>query len=80
MISWYSICLVIVAVLLTLLVIRTSEISTRIQTLQNTTTHLIEDTEALTAEAVTHKELYAILRHSPPYFTMGAHDAHPSLP
>ena len=75
MITWYSICLVIVAALLTLLVIRLSEISTRMHTLENATTRIVDDNEAmntLSAQFVTHKELHAILRHTnTSHFTMG---------
>jgi hypothetical protein len=74
MISWYSISLIIVAVLLTMLVIRLSEISTRMQTLEHATTCIVDENAAvstLLADCVTHKELHAILRHTPPYFTVG---------
>ena len=75
MISWYSISLIIVAVLLTMLVVRLSEISTRIQTLENATTRIVDDNNAMavrSAEHVTHTELTAILRHhQPTYFTVG---------
>jgi uncharacterized membrane-anchored protein YhcB (DUF1043 family) len=75
MISWYSIILIVVAVLLTMLVIRLSEVSTRMQTLENVTTRIIADNAAMslqTPEFVTHKELHAIMRHaSPSYFTIG---------
>lgn len=74
MISWYSITLIIVAVLLTMLVIRLSEISTRMQTLESATTHIVDENAAMSAlmvECVTHKELHAILRHTPSYFTVG---------
>jgi hypothetical protein len=68
--------LIVVAVLLTMLVIRLSEISTRIQTLESATTNIVDENTAATelmAECVTHKELHAILRHhhTPPYFTVG---------
>jgi hypothetical protein len=74
MISWYNISLFVVAVLLTMLVIRLSEISTRMHTLETATTHIVNDNEALTtrmAQVVTHEELTAILRHTPTYFTVG---------
>ena len=74
MISWYSITLIVVAVLLTMLVIRLSEISTRMQTLERATESIVQDNTAMTtlmAESVTHTELHAILRHTPSYFTVG---------
>jgi macrodomain Ter protein organizer (MatP/YcbG family) len=76
MITWYSISLLVVAVLLTLLVIRLSEVSTRMHTLENAITQIIEDNEAMhtiSAQCVTHKELHAVLRHtsSPLQFTVG---------
>jgi hypothetical protein len=75
MISWYSISLIIVAVLLTMLVIRLSEISTRMQTLENATALIVDDNARLasrSAEYVTHAELTTILRHhQPAYFTVG---------
>jgi len=74
MISWYSIMLIVVSVLLTMLVIRLSEISTRMQTLEKSTIAIVDDNAAMTtlvAECVTHTELHAILRHNHPYFTVG---------
>ena len=75
MISWYSISLIIVAVLLTMLVIRLSEISTRMRTLENATAIIVDDNATLASrseEYVTHTELTAILRHhQPSYFTVG---------
>ena len=75
MITWYSISLIIVAVLLTLLVIRLSEISTRMHTIENATARIVEDIEAMntySAQFVTNNELDAILRHTHiPKFTMG---------
>ena len=75
MISWYSILLLIVAVLLMMLVVRLSEVSTRIQTLEDATIRIIDDNAAMglrTEGFVTHTELKAILRHTTPtYFTVG---------
>jgi hypothetical protein len=61
-------------VLLTMLVVRLSEISTRMQTLEKATTGIVDDNvEMVTrnAEFVTHQELHAILRHKGPLFTVG---------
>lgn len=77
MLSWFSIILIIVTVLLTMIVIRLSEISTRIQTLEHATERAVAETARMndeTAEFVTHNELQAILRHTSPYFTMGTTD------
>ena len=75
MITWYSISLIIVAVLLTLLVIRLSEISTRMHTLENAIARIVEDNEAMNISSeqfVTHSQLTAIWRHTHmPQFTMG---------
>lgn len=75
MLSWHSILLIIVAVLLMMLVIRLSEISTRIQTLESATVGIVNDNASMSlrmSELVSHLELKAILRHSAPsYFTVG---------
>jgi len=75
MISWYSILLLVISVLLTILVIRVSETSTRIQTLEQVAHHLAEDHTIMfdTLEnTVTHKELRTILRCAPSYFSTGS--------
>jgi hypothetical protein len=73
--SWYSMILLVVVCLLIMLVIRLSEISTRLHTLDSVTTRIVEDSHTMSnqiAEFVTHQELHMIMRHSSPsYFTVG---------
>ena len=74
MITWYSILLVIVCILLTILVIRVAEVATRICTLEQATHRISEDYDAIHAkldDTVSPKELRTILRCSPRYFTIG---------
>ena len=73
--SWTSILLIIVMVLLVMLVIRLSEVSTRMKTLENATARVVDDNAkmvAMCADFITNTELTAILRHRvPPYFSVG---------
>ena len=75
MISWYSIILLVVCTLLTILVIRLSEISTRMYTLEKATescVRTLSTTVAHMAEHVTHRELHAVLDYYlPPPFAVG---------
>ena len=76
MLSWYSLSLVVVCVLLTTVVVRLSEISTRLQLLDPAMAHCVAEVERLkvsVAEHVTHRDLRAVMDYvSQPYFTVGA--------
>ena len=71
MISLTGIGFLVLAVLLVILVIRVSEISTRMQIIENQSKHISTDYDTLydrLTDYCTHAELRAILRVVPPVF------------
>jgi hypothetical protein len=74
MITWYSISLILICVLLTILVIRVAEVSTRIHTLEQVARRISETHSTIHAkleDTITPKELRTILGCSTRYFTVG---------
>jgi hypothetical protein len=66
MVSWFVMILLIVVILLCILVIRLSEVSTRLHTLESAVVRISEDNARIATsqiESVTHDQLEIIMRH-----------------
>ena len=61
---WYLVCLLVLIILLTILVLRLSEVSTRIITLEENVRHAVQSQAELhdtITHCVTHRDLYTAL-------------------